>query len=204
MSTEPLHITVIEPAPFAEVPRPGHLRLVPPLKDVTSQGVLALPLRPHVVPIPPVPPVESRLLVHADPARARLLGEPWDPEDDVDPHFGRRFTGRAELPEPMAWVARFAQASLEVIAGRRTPMQLMRWTNRSVYAQMTYRAGVIDGRVAIRRIRICEPADGVVEASVIAHFNDRAHAMALRFEGLDGRWLCTALTAQFSPRRPSC
>jgi hypothetical protein len=77
----------------------------------------------------------------------------------------------------------------------------MRWANRAVYAQLSYRAGAIEGRVAIRRIRACQPMDGVIESSVVAWFNDRAHAMALRFEGLDGRWLCTAMDAHLAPRR---
>lgn len=193
--SEPLPVTVLDSVPFAQVPPPGHLRLVPPLQEA-----LPLPWRPSVPPIPTIAPLRTRLLLHADPVRARLNGAPLDPDDDVDPHFGRRLTGRDALPEPMGWSARFAQAALEVIAGRRTPMQLMRWANRSVYAQLTYRPGAISGRVAIRRIRVCEPADGIIESSVVALFNERAHAMALRFEGLDGRWLCTALTAQVLPR----
>lgn len=203
MSIEPLQITILEPAPFAAVPAPGHLRLVPKPRGEAEQGVLALPLRPPVVPIAPVAPMRSRLFIHADPAHDRLHGAPLDPDDEVDPHFGRRMTGREHLPEPHAWAARFSQAALEIMSGRRTPMQLMRWSNRHVYAQLTYRAGAIEGKVNIRRVRICEPMDGIAEATVIANFNERAHAMALRFEGLDGRWLCTALTAQLTPRHRS-
>lgn len=191
-------ITVIESAPFVPVPAPGYLHLVPPLPEA-AQECLALPLHPAPVPIAPVAPLRTRLLLHADPARERLHGAPLDPDDDVDPLFGKRLTSTSELPDPLRWSAQFAQAALEVIAGRRSPMQLMRWASRSVYAQLTYRAGIINGRVAIRRIRICQPIDGVIEASVVACFNDRAHAVALRFEGLDGRWLCTAVDAHLLP-----
>lgn len=206
--SEPLSwsdITVLERAPFHPLPEPRGLRVVPPwtptaVTAAAVQEVLPLPLRNEVPPMAPVPPIRTRLLVHADPARDRLHGAPLDPDDDVDPHFGRRLTRRRDLPDPTGWSARFAQATLEVIAGRRTPMQLMRWSNRSVYSQLNYRAGAIDGRVSIRRVRVCEPADGIVESSVVALFNEGAHAIALRFEGLDGRWLCTALTVQFRPR----
>ena len=46
----------------------------------------------------------------------------------------------------------------------------------------------------VRRVRVCEPADGIVEACAVVVSNGRVRAMALRLEGLDGRWLVTALT----------
>ena len=35
--------------------------------------------------------------------------------------------------------------------------------------------------------------DGVAEVSAVAHRGGRAHAVAARLEGIDGRWRCTAL-----------
>jgi hypothetical protein len=195
MSVDHLLVTVVESPPFAPLPEPRHLYVVPP-SPVAYQEELPLPLRVRPAAIEAIAPMRSRILVHADPASDRLRGAPLDPDDAVDPHFGRRMSGRADLPDPLQWCARFSQAALEIIAGRRTPTQMMRWTNRSVYAQLVYRSGAVKGRVVIKRIRICEPVDGIAEASVVALFNERAHALALRFEGLDGRWLCTALTAQ--------
>jgi hypothetical protein len=46
----------------------------------------------------------------------------------------------------------------------------------------------------VRRIRVCEPADGVVEACAVVVSHGRVRALALRLEGLDGRWLVTQLT----------
>jgi hypothetical protein len=141
-------------------------------------------------------PLRTRhlVLVHADPARDRVLGGALDPEDESDGEFSRRLTPRQELPDPQMWISRFSQAAVEILAGRRSPLQMLRWTNRVVYAQLANRSGAIEQTPHVRRIRICEPADGIVEASVIALASDRCRAMALRFEGLDGRWICTAMT----------
>ena len=46
----------------------------------------------------------------------------------------------------------------------------------------------------VRRVRVCEPADGIVEACAVVVSHGRVRALALRLEGLDGRWLVTALT----------
>lgn len=191
-------IAHIEPIPFVAVPEPGYLRLVPPPEPQIRPTPAPRPTEPAVA---PVAPLRTRVLVHADPARARLHGAPLDPDDDVDPQFGKRLTGSGDLPDPVRWSGQFTQAALEVMAGRRSPMQLMRWANRTVFAHLTYRPGVINGRVGIRRIRVCEPVDGVIEASVVVWINDRAQAIALRFEGLDGRWLCTAMDAHLLPKR---
>lgn len=45
----------------------------------------------------------------------------------------------------------------------------------------------------VRRVRVQEPADGVVEACAVIVHQDRVRAMALRLRGLDGRWIVTAL-----------
>jgi hypothetical protein len=42
-------------------------------------------------------------------------------------------------------------------------------------------------------VRVCEPVDGVAEISAVARRSGRAHAVAARLEGLDGRWRCTAV-----------
>jgi hypothetical protein len=42
-------------------------------------------------------------------------------------------------------------------------------------------------------VHVCEPVDGVAEVPVVARRAGRAHAVAARLEGLDGRWRCTAL-----------
>jgi hypothetical protein len=36
--------------------------------------------------------------------------------------------------------------------------------------------------------------DGICEATITIRYEDRLRAMLVRFEGIDKRWLCTALT----------
>ena len=158
----------------------------------------ALPLtmsRPATLPTA-VAPLRTRhlALVHADPVRDRIEGAPLNPDDDVDPDFARRLTSASELPDPMMWSSKFGQAALEIVAGRRGPGQMIRWTNRTVYAHLAGQTGKVPAMHArLRRIRLCMPADGVIEAAAIAQLDQRILAAAMRFEGLDGRWLCTAL-----------
>jgi hypothetical protein len=45
----------------------------------------------------------------------------------------------------------------------------------------------------IRSVHLFSPVDGVFEATVIASARTRTRAIALRIEGLDGRWRVTAL-----------
>jgi hypothetical protein len=62
---------------------------------------------------------------------------------------------------------------------------------------------------SVRSVRVCEPADGVAEVSAVvvgleavaatkgrtgAAGRRRCRAVALRLEGVDGRWMMTALT----------
>jgi hypothetical protein len=48
-------------------------------------------------------------------------------------------------------------------------------------------------RGLVRSIHVGEPADGVAEICALVQRGPRASAVALRLEGLDGRWKCTAL-----------
>jgi hypothetical protein len=40
---------------------------------------------------------------------------------------------------------------------------------------------------------VCTPTDGVAEASAVIQVGRRCRALAMRLEGLDGQWRCTAL-----------
>jgi hypothetical protein len=45
----------------------------------------------------------------------------------------------------------------------------------------------------VRKIHISQPLDGIIEATVTVRYGERLRVVAIRFEGLDHRWLCTAL-----------
>lgn len=122
------------------------------------------------------------------------------PEDD----FGPRRTARANLPEPRAWASRLVQAIVEVTSGVRPASQLVRWTTTDVYATLQRRIArnellnqrTPSGRrvgAIVRSIHVDEPADGVAEVCAVVQHGARCRAIALRLDGYDGRWQCTAL-----------
>ncbi len=136
-------------------------------------------------------------------------GLPTDPDPQPDPFFDRQPSGTAELPEVHDWIARLSRAAVEVRAGARPLGQLRRWLSDEVYAQLLRSSRRRSPRVAeprrrrapddqparttLRTVRTCEVADGRVEAAAVVDDGRRCWALALRLEGADGRWLCTAL-----------
>ncbi len=152
------------------------------------QGALALSFSlPGGLPAVPQPPPGLRLVA------ALGLGD----EDAPRP------TPRGELPDPARWAPRLVQALLEVLAGDRPLSQLIRWADAEVYADLLRRLTVGAGshagrpgparRGVLRSVRIHEPDDGVAEVAAVVARAGRVGALALRLEGLDGRWQCTAL-----------
>ena len=53
--------------------------------------------------------------------------------------------------------------------------------------------GKFDTVGRVRKIHISQPLDGIIEATVTVRYGKRLRVVAIRFEGLDHRWLCTAL-----------
>jgi hypothetical protein len=154
------------------------------------QGTLALAfLLPSGLPTTPVAPPGLRLV----PPRP----ESDEQADAVD--FGPQPTATTDLPEARGWAGRFSQALVEVLAGDRPLAQLVRWTSTGVYDEVS---GLIAGpgvarsdatRGVVRSVHVSEPADGVAEICALVRRGARSTAVALRLEGLDGRWQCTAL-----------
>jgi hypothetical protein len=158
-----------------------------------AQGVLAL----HFV-------LPSGVSSVPDRTPLRLVGHLRDDEDDG--MFDRQPTATHDLPDPRAWSTRLAQATVEVLCGARPVAQLRRWTSDPVYEQL--RRGVRrrsvrvseprrrperPPRVVVRAVRVCEVAQGIVEACAVVDDGQRARALVLRLEGADGRWRCTHL-----------
>ena len=63
-----------------------------------------------------------------------------------------------------------------------------------IFTELQRKAGQqkIVGR--IRKVKVTQPLDGISESTVTVRYGVRLRVVAIRFEGLDGRWLCTALT----------
>ena len=116
----------------------------------------------------------------------------------VDADFGPRWTTRAALPDPREIGRRVLTTTLEALAGRRPIGQVGPLVTQGVFAAL---AGgrrprwCTDGGapIALGPVHVCEPVDGVAEISAVARRAGRAHAVAARLEGIDGRWRCTAV-----------
>ncbi|TWE12160.1 Rv3235 family protein [Rudaeicoccus suwonensis] len=120
--------------------------------------------------------------------------------DDTDPLFAPQATPRRQLPEPQEWLRQLSSAILECMSGVRPTNQVARWMTPRLHDRIcrlnviARRRGVTPVRCAvIRRVHICEPDDGIVEASVVVQYEGRIRAMAVRMIGMDGRWMVTAL-----------
>jgi len=173
-----------QPAPVSERPR---LRLVvvptpqPPLEDERRPVRLVLP---GIVPPRPVHRPGPRPRSGPEVARLDDFGPAWSP--------------REALPDARDAGRRLITLTLEAMAGRRPFAQLQPMTSAGVFAALS--AGrrprwCTDGTapLIVGPVHVCEPVDGVAEVSAVARRGGRAHAVAARLEGIDGRWRCTAL-----------
>ena len=165
------------------------------------------PLRLVVVSTPQ-PPLEDvrqpvHLLLPGAPAprpRYRPGPRPWSGQAaaGVVDDFGPTWSRRTDLPDARDAGRRLLTLTLEALAGRRPLTQLQPMTSVGVFAALS------GGRrprwcaegtapLIVGPVHVCEPVDGVAEISAVARRGGRAHAVAARLEGIDGRWRCTAL-----------
>lgn len=113
--------------------------------------------------------------------------------DEFDPEFAPEPTSTKDLPELSQWCTAFARNVLEVLAGRRQPAQLNKLFHYRIFNELVKKSGSVEEVGKIRKLHINEPLDGVCETTVTVRFGDRLRALTFRFEGIDNRWLCTAL-----------
>jgi hypothetical protein len=153
----------------------------PPLED---EGIPVSLVRPGVaVPRP----------VHRPGPRPRpAYGNPRPDE------FGPTWSSRSELPDPRLAGRRLFTLALEAMAGRRPLAQLQAITSAGVFSALSggRRPGwcsATNSPLLVGQVHLSEPVDGVAEISAVARCDGRAHAVAARLEGIDGRWRCTAL-----------
>ena len=172
------------PAPGDERPR---LRLVvvptpqPPLEDERQPVRLVLP------------GIAAPRPVHRPGPRPRFA-----PDGARHDDFGPAWSPREGLPDAREAGRRLITLTLEAMAGRRPLAQLQAMTSAGVFAALS--AGrrprwCTEGTapLIVGPVHVCEPVDGVAEVSTVARRGGRAHAVAARLEGIDGRWRCTAL-----------
>lgn len=161
---------------------PTRLRVIPGQPAPMEQ--LHLPYEYEVAPgVPAVPPL---------PPDLHLVGTPGDAGDPA-------------LPDPRQWAARLARACAEVAIGARPPGQLTRHVARDELARLARRGVAVQRHPSaraqrgvsrlrtVRAVRVCPVAPGIVETSAVLVGGERAQAIAIRLEAVEGRWLATVV-----------
>jgi hypothetical protein len=115
------------------------------------------------------------------------FGESFERDDSP------KATSADSLPDLSRWISIFTINLLEIWSGRRQPAQLLSKCHRVIYLELLKGVGSLKGLGRIKTLYITQPLDGACEAAVTIAFGERTRALVIRCEGVDGRWLCTAL-----------
>ena len=119
--------------------------------------------------------------------------------------FAPQRTPSTALPAPDPFLRNLTVGVLEVFAGVREVDQLGRWLTEDAYRKLLARANLAARArsargVAAKRpvhtilsVHESSPADGIIEAVVVVRGPARTRALAVRIEGMDGRWRATSL-----------
>ena len=126
----------------------------------------------------------QRALLYTTPS---AFGEQFEDDDRPRP------TSASELPDIKLWTMNFAINTLEILAGRRQPAQLASRCHRVIFLNLLAISGSEKEVGRIRKIHQDQPLDGICESVVTVRFGERLRSLVIRAEGVDGRWLCTAL-----------
>ena len=113
--------------------------------------------------------------------------------EEFDPDFAPVPTPSSALPNLLIWNRTILLSVLEIWAGKRSPNQLARWCQSQIYQELLRSVGSQVEIGKIRKIYIQEPLDGLCEVVATIRFGTRLKSIAMRVEGVDGRWLCTQL-----------
>ena len=128
-----------------------------------------------------------------------------EPRFAADDYFDHQPTSSSALPDPRPLIENLTRCVIEILAGARELDQIARWLSDDVYRHLLKRvvlssrarqakgAAALRPSFAIGSVIVCEPRDGVVEASVVVRGRARVRAVAIRLEGLDRRWRATAI-----------
>ena len=114
--------------------------------------------------------------------------------EEYDAGFAPEPTSARDLPDINELITHFIHKVVEIWAGRRSASQVQAICHHLIYSELQRKSGYQDSIGRVRKIKVTQPLDGICESTVTIRFGDRLRVVAIRFEGLDGRWLCTALT----------
>lgn len=185
-----MSVTSVE-LPLALVPPLPALRLLPvPVSEPPYDDELPIRPAPATAPLGPL-----RGLV---PAPLQLV--PSLPATVGDEEDGPVRTPVSDLPAARPVAHALVQGLLEVLAGVRPVSQLQRGTTPELFAQLEQ---VVHGRPrpvgarpvtgAVQSLHVQQRPEGVVEVCATVRRGPRMVAVALRLEGIGGRWCCTEL-----------
>ena len=145
------------------------------------------------------PAPSSRPDTTATPVNTRLAS--YNDED----YFGFQRTASSDLPDPVPLAENLARSVMEILAGARDLEQISRWVTGDVYRHLVTRVQASARARAVKKIpvyrpsftlgrtMVCAPSDGIAEVVVVIHGKARSRSIAMRLEGLDGRWRAVAL-----------
>lgn len=181
-------------APLSLAPALPALRLlpVPPCEppyddELPARAVSAAPIGP----LRTLTPAPLRLVPPLEPT----------PAPRGDEEEGPRRTPAGDLPPARPVAHALVQGLLEVLAGVRPVTQLQRATTPTLYAELEQAVhagprstGTRPLTGAIRSLHVQERPEGVAEVCATVRRGPRMAAVALRLEGLGGRWTCTEVT----------
>lgn len=124
---------------------------------------------------------------------------------EVNEYFAPQPTPRAELPAPEPLLRNLAIGVLDVLAGVRDAEQLARWLSEDAFLRLVTRANLSTRARSARGAPVTRPVftiasvhcaaagETAVEGVVIISAPARTRALAVRLEGVDGRWRATSL-----------
>jgi hypothetical protein len=148
--------------------------------------------------------------VGRDTAGANTLQPTGQPPSSASPaNSASPATRLAPDGQGAAWPLQFAQVVVEILAGARSPRQIVPCTTDRVRAHIGQLMPLLasDQRPRIQRILTSRPTTRAVEMTVVVSFGPRSRALAVRCEHLPARpaapglpprparWLCTDLIA---------
>ncbi|MGX7670230.1 Rv3235 family protein [Plantactinospora sp. DSM 117369] len=151
-------------------------------------------------------PGTSRATALPDPgtSRATALPDPGTSRAAAGPPVADAVAGAT--PEAKQAAKRFLDTCLEIVNGYRPAWHLRALASppdaAGMVAQLASATSRVSGRrrpgqpvrtVRLRRLRVCEPRPGVVEAAAVVGVAGRTWAMAFRIERRRGSWVGTAV-----------
>ena len=182
-------MSVLSPAPLSTGQPTLRLLPVPPSDPPYDDELPGW--HPNRIPAP----VRAPLRRIATPLRlVPALPSAHEEDDDVP-----TLTPCADLPAARPFAHALVVRALEVFAGLRPVAQLQRDTSLELYDDLERRLrsrpapGGRAPRSAVRSVHVQERPEGVAEVCATVQRGPRAGAVALRLEGVNGRWRCTEL-----------